>query len=399
MRLTFAILIAAMLGALIGIGRTMLHFGALGGERAVTAVDYPPDETEKYWSVPTDGSQPVARPDEETHHFNHMEVGATLRHTFRIHNDGQYPLVVRKSDSSCVCTVANVGGAAIPPGNAAKVTLEWTTKAGSRPGDLFRQWAEVETNDPKRRFITFTVEGEIVGSVATEQPDFVLGRVARSETRVARMKLYAFRSPEGGKLAATRVDNDANNSADVISITTAPLAAGELARERAVDGLWIQLTLKPGLPLGSIRQTIRLRTNLPGSPYVELPVIGEIVPDVYLAGPGYSERTGVLSLGRKPPGSAIERRLQLVIFGSQRKSARPAVAARPPEWLDVTIGGKETAPDNQSVRYPITVRAPADAPRNALDGPTPDRLGEVTIETGLLELAKLRLLVKVSVTE
>lgn len=399
MRITLAILLACVVGVLIGVGRTMFYFGVLGGSPAVAAVDFPPDEADRWWNPPQDGPQPAAKPDHELFQFRRMEVGSTLRHSFPITNAGAFPLVVRKSDSSCACTVANVGGGAIAPGKSAEVILEWTTKAGSRPGDQFRQWAKVETNDPARPFITFTVEGELVGALAAEQPDLALGRVALSETRTARMRLYAFRRPEAKKLAAMRIDVDPHAPTDPISVATAPLAAGELALEGAVDGLWLDLTLKPGLPLGEIRRTIRLRTNLPGAPQVAIAVTGEIVPDVSLVGPGYSERTGVLSLGQTQRGRPVERKLHVVVFGPHRQTARPTVAGRRPDWLEVSIGAAEPGPDNQSMRYPITVRIPAHAPPVVLEGPTPDRLGEVTLATGVAEPARLRLLVKMRVNE
>jgi hypothetical protein len=67
---------------------------------------------------------------------------------------------------------------------------------------------------------------------------------------------------------------------------------------RREAGKIARLIVKPGLPLGQIRQRIRIALDLPGDPVVEVPIEGNVTGDISMVGPrNWDDERGVLSLG------------------------------------------------------------------------------------------------------
>ena len=123
MRIISIILVAALVGALVGGAVAYVEVrndsdpvNALPGDKIVS-----PENTDK--------KLPMAKVDEPHYDFGSMQRGTSKSHEFVIRNVGNAPLKIWKGTTSCKCTDFVVPEGAIAPGGSAKVKLEWSAKS------------------------------------------------------------------------------------------------------------------------------------------------------------------------------------------------------------------------------------------------------------------------------
>ncbi len=81
------------------------------------------------------------------------------------------------------------------------------------------------------------------------------------------------------------------------------------------------VTLKPGLPLGPIRQTIRLELRMAGvtpNPTVDLPIEGTIDSDISIVGRDWNSDAARLRIGDVQRAKGAKRDLFIVLRGPKR---------------------------------------------------------------------------------
>jgi hypothetical protein len=386
-------LIATLLGIVVGLARAALESGGFDSSVGVASFQWPASDLPDYWRVPT-GKRAKAVLDAEEFQFGKLEVGRKMRHSFRVTNGGDFPLVLAKRESSCICTLAELDETTILPGESAEVTLEWTAPASGLPGEPYRQWTTIDTNDAEKKTLTLYVEGELAAAVATEQDTLSFGTVAKSQSKTVSTRLVSYRAAETGpngkaeSLAVVGTEFDDATAGHFFDVKFEPNEDKAVLPAGAAAALKVTATLKPGLPEGPFRQTIRLRTNLADVPPVAVTVVGEIRPDVYLFGPGYSPRTNSLALGKLAATQVVERRLTLVAFGLANDGKMPRVADISPARLEAEIVAEANAKNDGSRRWILIVRA---RPELQDDGST--TTGKIVIETGHAEMPRLELIV------
>jgi anti-sigma-K factor RskA len=371
------------LGAAIGLAQTLWHFGALNASLRTVAVEFAVESIDDHWTLPKDGRRPRAVFDAEDYDFGVMEFGDTSRRAFTLKNDGDYPLVVAKADSSCTCTLANIAEDAIAPGQTAQVELEWTARVSPTTGDRFRHWAKLQTNDPDRPLITLTVHGRLTAPVAAVPPVVTLTRLAKSQTATAQIRLYAYRGND--ELKVTKVELLSATTAAQFDVTPKNGPPPDVAENRAKSGCLVDVVVRPGLPIGAFRQVVRLHTNIPDVEPLDVAIVGEIGPDVRLVGREYNERTGVLRLNPFDSAQGTTRDLELWIFGRQDATFEPKVVRAEPDGLRVSFGEKayDAAIGAHKVKVQLVV-PPAAITRDALP-----RSGIVEIDTGHNDVPRL----------
>ncbi len=396
------LILAIVAGVSLGAARAWWDVGAFDAAGPLSAFDFPTDDEPDYWVVP-EGRQAKAAFDSLRYEFGKLEVGRTMRHVFRVTNEGDFPLVLAERESSCICTIANLADRPIPPGETAEVMLEWNAPAKARPGEPYRQWTAIDTNDQDQPSVTLVVEGELAAPVAVQSPVLSFGTVAASQTRTLSTSILSYRAadaenPTGDRdpLAIAATNFDDATTAKFFDVQIVPLPASELGETGASGGLRLSVTLKPGLPDGPFHQTIRLRTNLAEVVPVAVSLVGEIGPDAYVTGPGYSRRTNVLNLGRIDPSRGVERKLTLVVFAMSSDAPAPNVAQATPAELAAEIGPALAASDDGSRRWPLTVRlGPLDEQNNATN--LAEKTGRIVVATGHGTVERVEIEVKFSV--
>jgi hypothetical protein len=308
------------------------------------------------------GPAPHAETAETRHAFGTLGTGGSGSHEFVVRNAGDGPLTLRKGTTSCTCTVSDFeaieGGSAdgtrvVPPGGETKIRVQWK---GKPPGGPFRQQATILTDDPRRPEVVFTVEGTVVPTWKAVPDLLAVPRLSASsgERVTTDVFTYGTESP-----AVTEVALDDPKFAQSVSFATAALSAEEVAAETgATGGFRLTVDLKPGLPIGPLKRTVRVSFTMTEPLVAEIPLEGTVGGDLVMAGPGWDSSRQALLLGTVSGKAGLRTRVFLTAKGPHRNSVRPTVREVVPEALQVTIGDGSPIGTGGAVRIPIDIVIP-----------------------------------------
>jgi hypothetical protein len=225
--------------------------------------------------------------------------GEKISAAFVLDNRGAGELVVRSVQPTCGCTVVAFDER-IAPGASGTIRAEVDTR------DLVGSIAKsvtVLSNDPATPRLQLTVKADVRAFVVAQpsyarfvhtqtQPESSLGLTVASP-EAADFRVLEAVSPYPHLRATVREAQDAERIAD---------APGPQWR--------IELTLAADAPVGPLRDFLRVKTNHPRQPELEIPLSGTVRPVLHLT-PGAAD-FGELSLA----GQAREVVLTLVNFGA-----------------------------------------------------------------------------------
>jgi hypothetical protein len=324
-----------------------------------------------------------------------MDSFGTQRHEFAFKNVGTAPLVLTKGTTSCKCTISEVDTKPIPPGGSTKVTVQWSGKGNL--GD-FQQTANIITNDPARSQITLTIDGRLTTSVRVDPSDLVITRITAGEPAGAKFRLYGSLTEP---LQIKEIKLEDPKFAGLFQFRSRPLSTEELkADPDARSGYEVEVTIRPGLPVGLIRQKILLATNYSSRPSIELPVGGKVVSQIAIVGKGWSEENGFLDLGTVNGRTGGAYTVLLVTAGPHHSEIKYGPVEMDPDLLDllkVEIG-QTTGPENGTMsRTPLTFSIPPGSPPANHLGSDVGKLGQIRIKTSHPNIPVLRILVRFAV--
>jgi hypothetical protein len=101
---------------------------------------------------------PMAEVDNVNFDFGTIDQQSAAEHVFLIKNTGDKELEIKRTRSTCGCTVAKPSKKNLKPGESAEIKV--TFNAGSRFGAQDKK-VTVETNDPKNAQITLNITGNV----------------------------------------------------------------------------------------------------------------------------------------------------------------------------------------------------------------------------------------------
>lgn len=376
------------------VGVAALAGVAIGGGSAAIEAAMRPWRVGDFSAVAPRGDGPKAEADvpETKHDFGTVGVGEKGQHAFVIRNTGSAPLVLTKGATSCTCTVSDLGtndapgstdattaaGKTVPPGGETTVSIQWTGKGAGGP---FRQQATVLTNDPRRPEIAFVIEGAVVPTWKAVPDLLAVPKLSTQSDAAISTTVFTYGSepPQIDSLGAVE-----ERTKDFFTVTSAPLAAETIAAESgATGGFRLDVAMKPGLPLGPLRQTVRVVMRIPEEITVEIPVEGSVAGDISFAGPAWNAAAQRLSLGQVSSRVGLSTKLFITARGPNRERVKPVVREVVPTSLDVEVGPAEPIGSGSVLRIPITVAiAPGSPPANHL-GSEQAPSGRIVLETGL----------------
>ncbi len=360
MRILLGLLLSLALGTALGGGLAVWHLGW-------------PTEVAAFTAVTVEGEQPRAVLDKELHDFGPVDANSQQGHPFRVTNAGTAPLrlLTRPEDSSCRCTIGSIEKGVLMPGESGAVTVRWNGKGHVHP---FRESAVVRTNDPRRPRIELLVSGLSVHPV-TASPEEVLMTAAPDQPASAELRLYAYGQTE--PLTITEIQLTDASSASFVELSETPLTGDALTKEQADSGQLVRLQLKPGLPPGSIRQTIRISHNLSTEP-LEIPLHLDLVQDITMTGTGWDKAQRVLNLGEVGP-EGVTRNLDVFVRGDNRHDFQLKLVSAEPNELKVEIK-KSAELGDRITRVPLRVMLQPNA-MGTDEAATPERRGRIVLET------------------
>jgi Protein of unknown function (DUF1573) len=370
MQILKIILIAAIVGVLAGASAAYIEVRV---DPELTTL--PPGLAEGPPLAETVENAPRVEIDEAHYNFGTMQRGTTKSHEFTIKNVGTAPLKLTVGQTSCKCTLGDVSGKPVAPGESTQVRLEWSAKSDQGP---FRQTATVLTNDPLQSQVELAIEGEIHETSGVMPPQLAFDKVPVGESKSAEVYVMAMLQDD---LTVSEAELSDPALRDKFDVRIEPVeAADKLPNPAAKEGVRITLTAKPGLPIGRFDQWLSLRTNLPEAEKLEIPVIGRVVGDISVYGTTWNEAQGVLMIGNVKSSTGQKERVNVVVRGQGAKDVKFEVKSVDPEELRVTIGEPKQLKETL-LHVPVEVEVPAGTrPMVRLDTAQGDE-GRVVLKT------------------
>jgi len=343
--------IAACLGAAFGGGIAMLE----AASRPWRAGDFSPS------GMLPSGPSPTVDVPEIQFAFGTIGVGAKGSHEFLIRNTGEAPLELTRGATSCTCTVSDfeetAGGSSnakvVPPGGTTKLKVEWRGKGDGGP---FRQQASVLTNDPRRPQIAFVVEGTVIPIYLAVPKAITLPKLSTGTSEQATVRIVTF-GKEPPTVDSLTLDNE--ETAHFYSLASSPLKPAEFAAETgATGGFQISVDIRPGLPIGPLRQTIKAVFRLPEEVTVEIPVEGAVSGDLALAGQAWDSSREAVMLGTVSSRTGSQTSLFVIAKGPHRADVKPVVREVVPDSLQVVVGEGRAVGSGNVIRIPLSITIP-----------------------------------------
>ncbi len=320
---------------------------------------------------------PKVAVDKETHECGVVESQVMDKHSFQISNVGTKALTLTKGETSCKCTVSALEKTGLQPGESTKVILEWTPKVEGP----FRHSATITTNDPSRPRLTLIVSGRAITAVKSVPAEIAFTSVAAGEPTSQPVQILGY-VPD--RLRIDGYELLEPQFADHFEIKLAPMTPAQLAEEKdAKSGYSGHVTVKPGLPTGTFRQTIRVKTGIKTSPKLDLLVQGKVVSDLSVAGAGFDSDLGILMVDNVSSREGAERRLLVLARGPHHKEVKLKPKEIWPDLLKVEIGQATELPGRPVSQTLIAIRIPKGSPPANHLGSEQGRLGRILLETGL----------------
>jgi hypothetical protein len=187
-----------------------------------------------------------------------------------------------------------------------------------------------------------------------------------------------------------------------IKLTITPVEKAKLPVPDARSGVKVTATYTASKSNGPFFTWLTLNTNLQRAEKLTVPLVGTVVGDISIFGPGWTPNQGVLRVGAVSSKAGKLVRLNVAIRGEHAQATQLAVASVDPAELKVSLGEPQEM-GKQLVHYPLTVEIPVGTrpmvriarPGEEEDSPHGD--GVIVLQSTHPDTTEVRLLVRFSV--
>jgi hypothetical protein len=220
--------------------------------------------------------------------FGVLQENETREAQVTIRNTGDQVLRISEVKSTCFCTVPSLAVQEVPPGGSAVMDVLFNSMSFQGPQIKF---IKITTNDPRHGLVDYLVTADIKVPLYME-PNQTLLSFSTLRAGETSSQTYTFRSGEVASLE--------------IQPRTWPQNWLDIAIQPGGDPQTAQVvfTVRPDGPVGRYRDTVRLETNVPAVPTVNLEVDIRLVADLVLG----MER---VNLGVVQPGRPLQTRVRV----------------------------------------------------------------------------------------
>ena len=172
--------------------------------------------------------------------------------------------------------------------------------------------------------------------------EIVFTNISVTDSPKTDLNVFSYHGPD---LKVTKFELTDQETAANFDISTEPMPADVLKTDAdAKSGVVVHVNVKPGLPLGPIRQKIRLWLNLPDKPVIEVPVGGDVTSDIQVVGRSdWDTEHNLLSLGTVSRRDGAKSEVFLLVRGPAPPRAQPG-------------GSRDDAVEHQGNHWPTDGR-------------------------------------------
>ena len=387
MKVWITAVISLVLGTVLGLGHLWLEFGT-------KTIQFEPHNQSAGSTVPRESGPKVTVVGKAEYDFGVGQRNSKMKHTFVVRNVGDQPLTLKKGETTCKCTLSELKDDEVLPGETAEVLLDWKLLT---MGDKFRQSATINTNDPNNERLSLSIYGSVVDLVKLEPSELVLSSVSVSQGTDITFLLLGY-TTDTLAIESHEFTNEETRAFFDLTFEEASVDAVK-EHENAKCGAVGTLTIKPGLPLGPINQTIHMTTDVKDVGTLDMSVTGSVVGDISILGTRkYRSKLSLLVLGAVDRNEGIQEKLRILVKGPYRHDVRLDVAGTDPQdvlaaWVD------DPLPINDGAVYMHTLHIGIDKGARPVScvGSSTNKYGKITITTTHPEVETIPIYVKFSV--
>lgn len=345
--------------------------------------------------TPTDGAKLVVV-NGEVHKFGVMEHNSKLSHEFLVKNEGTSPLRIESGGTSCpACTVSELPKNVIEPGETVPIKVEWKS---TTPDFDYRKEAYIKTSDPKRRVLLLVVQGQVLQSLRVQPEDVTIDNIPASEGATRRFYVVVTKERP---LNIKGYEFKLGDNAEYFDVKYRPATVEELRQHQAAKlGYAVDLTVKPGLPLGAVRQTLKIFTDWPEMDEVSVTIQGTVTSDIsLLGGKNFEPKNNLVKIGVVKQGTEAKVTIPLLVRGPLRNEVQFKVGEiDPPGTLKVDIGEPKSINEGAVVMRVVTITVPADCPPvSRFGGVDLSDYGKIVLETTHPDAKQVQMIVRFAV--
>ncbi|MGH8011581.1 MAG: DUF1573 domain-containing protein [Candidatus Binataceae bacterium] len=282
-----------------------------------------------------------------TYDFGTTLNGNTIKHTFKIRNEGTGTLIIGGTTTSCGCTAAKPTKEHVAAGQESDIDVTFDTRG--EKGSVERI-ITVFTNDPANAQLKMTLKGEVKQQTAATPQEVSFGIVKR-----------------GSELQRTvmikDLMKDTNFKVGPITNSNHNIAVSELAPAEGKQDATLKVMLLKSMPVGTFADTVKVATSR--GP-LDVLVFGTVAGDLSVNPPQ-------VSFGIVPHHATALRMIKLTNSGSHPvqvlgvTSSNSSVAAavepiKPGKEYKITLELRGNTPDGQ-LRGNLAVRTTDPAQR------------------------------------
>ncbi len=204
-------------------------------------------------------------------------------HVFGFSNIGDAPLIIKRTQTSCGCTAAIASEGPIAPGARGEIRVSYNSKKTSGAQS---KTVSVYTNAPDS-VATLLVKAKVKTDVT--YPNTVsFGKVARATPKEQTFDMVA---EEGLSFEVVKVETDAPH------FQASFKKNGKGPKQNASYNVAVKML--PAAPVGAINSRLKVYTNLPKKPMIEIPILAYVQGDLKVS-------PEAVNFGTFAPGGATE---------------------------------------------------------------------------------------------
>ncbi len=211
------------------------------------------------------GAQPNIVMDPPSLDFGKLRQHESRDQTVMIRNTGDRPLQIREIESTCGCTVPELAVKTVAPGEQVPMEVHFNSKTFQ---GLQRKYIHVFSNDPDQPSVEYLVAADIQVPLMMK-PGQAMIRFPTLKAGESRTVTYTFSSEEVAELRM-----DVRTKPAWLDVTA---RAGSSPQELLVD-----FTVRADGAAGRHREPVKLDTNVPQTPVVNLQADVKLVNDLVL---------------------------------------------------------------------------------------------------------------------
>ena len=345
-----------------------------------------------------DGGAPLLELPESEYPFGKMERGTSRRHDFVMRNIGTVPLTIEFLSKTCKCTAVELeseevtpgGKIEIPPGEESNVTLEWAARNSTGP---FRHGASFKSSDPLHSRIEITVHGEVVEASFMSPSELVFGTISVGKSSTVHLHLM---SDLAQAIEVVSYEIDDQEMAEHVDITIESVESRDLPKPDSRSGVKVTATYQAGKTIGPFSGILTMKTNWKQAQQVMIPLLGRVVGDISIFGPGWVANRGLLNLGAVRSSRGKKVRLNVAVRGPHAVDTKFEVASIDPPELHVSLGERRQLADTLT-HVPLLVEIPMGTrPMVRMGEPSSDE-AEIVLRSSHPDTSEVRLRVQFSV--